>query len=76
MTADEYDCILCPTDEDFRTWTADLFLRAVLACQRVDKLYPDLGRKKTEDGQMPLFEDVYRRDVSCCTAGAGCCLVA
>ena len=64
MTADEYERILCPTDADFRTWTADLFRRAMLACQRVDKLYPDLGRKKTEDGPMPLFEE------------AGSCLVA
>lgn len=60
MTADEYDCILCPTDEDFRTWTADLFRRSVLVCKRVDKLYPDLGRKKTEDGQIPLFEEAGR----------------
>lgn len=28
MTADEYERILCPTDADFRVWTADLFRRA------------------------------------------------
>ena len=38
----------------------NLFRRAMLACQRVDKLYPDLGRKKTEDGPMPLFEEAGR----------------
>ena len=70
MTADEYERILCPTDADFRTWTADLFLRAVLVCKRVDKLYPNLGKKKAEDGPMPLFEDVDLRGVPRCTAGA------
>ena len=61
MTADEYERILCLTDADFRTWTADLFRRAELACQRVDKLYPSLGRKKTEDEPMPMFEAVARQ---------------
>ena len=64
MTADEYERILCPTDADFRAWTADLFRRAVLVCNRVDKLYPNLGKNKTEDEPMPLFEE------------AGSCLVA
>ena len=76
MTADEYERILCPTDADFRTWTADLSRRAVLACQRVDKLYPSLGWKKTEDEPMPLFEDVDRLDVSRCTAGTWRCRVS
>ena len=58
MTADEYERILCPTEADFKTWTADLFCRAVLACRRVDKLYPNLGKNKTEDEPMPLFESV------------------
>lgn len=70
MTADEYELILCPTDADFGTWTADLFRRAVLVCKRVDKLYPNLGKKKAEDGQIPLFEDADRLDVPRCTAGA------
>ena len=76
MTADEYECILCPTDEDFRTWTADLFRRAVLACRRVDKLYPNIGRKKAEDRPMSLFEDLDLRDVPRCTAGTGRCRVS
>ena len=58
MTADEYERILCPTDADFRAWTSNLFRRAVLVCNLVDKLYPNLGMKKTEDDTMPLFESV------------------
>lgn len=58
MTADEYERILCPTDADFSAWTADLFRRAAQICRRVDRLYPNLGKKKTEDEPMPLFEAV------------------
>lgn len=76
MTADEYERILCPTDADFRAWTSNLFRRAVLVCNRVDKFYPNLGRKKTEDEPMLLFEEADRRDVPRCTAGTGRCRVA
>ena len=58
MTADEYECILCPTDADFRSWTADLFRRAAQICRRVDRLYPNLGKRESKNENLPLFEAV------------------
>ena len=59
MTADEYERILCPTDADFKAWTVDLFRRAAQICRRVDRLYPNLGKRKSKDEKnLPLFEAV------------------
>jgi hypothetical protein len=56
MTADEYEAIPFPTDEDFKRYTRSFFERAQRAIDRVDSLYPDLlkGRRVT---RLPLFDD-------------------
>ena len=53
MTADEYFQILCPTDEDFRSWTQSLFARADALNARLVQMYPHLFKTKSAD-ELPL----------------------